>query len=281
MPGERKEIAAQILHVHGHVRHALRAVHHAYRTDAVRFLSNGLHIIFQPEHVGNLRHGNDLRAFRDLRRDILLREIAVLREINVLERSAPALGHELPRNQIAVMLGNRDDDLIAGSDMMQPVAVSDEIQRLRRVFRKDDFLRPRHPDKLCRAGARRFINVRRLDRQGIRAAVRIGVASAVIPADGLDHLLRLLRGRAVVQISDRFVLHLPVQQGKIPEKVLCLSHWKASPSNKHRFHPAALRPGCGPAPAGTTPLPPAAVHRPDPGRGSSNKTACPHPSCRR
>ena len=70
----------------------------------MRSVGNGAHIIDESEHIGYLRHGDNLRPLRDLFCNICLGEITVLAQIDILQHSTARLCHELPRNDIAVML---------------------------------------------------------------------------------------------------------------------------------------------------------------------------------
>ena len=234
MAGEGKEVAVDVADVDLHVRDALRAVDDGDSADAVRLLDDFLDVVLEAQDVRDLRHGDDLRFLRDLRLDVFLREVAVLLKVDVLERRARRLGDELPRHEVAVVLRDGDDDLIASLDIAEAIAVGDEVQRLRRVLREDDLLRTGRIDELRRAHARILIDLRRLDRERIGAAVRIGVAAAVVAADGLDDLLRLLRRRAVIEISDLFPVHLHLEKREIFQKFLCISHSKVSSANMYR-----------------------------------------------
>ena len=90
-------------------------------------VGNRTYVIDKSEHIRHMGHSNNLRLFRDLCRNILCREVAVLREIDVLERCAACLCDELPRNNIAVMLRDRNDNLIALTDICTSIAVCNEI----------------------------------------------------------------------------------------------------------------------------------------------------------
>ena len=132
------------------------------------------------------------------------------------------------------MLRNRDDDLIAGLDLVQAIAVSDEVQRFRCILREDNFLGTRGIDEFRRAHAGILIDFRGLDGKRISPAMRIGIAAAVIPADCLDDLFRFLRRGTIIEISNLFPVHLHLEEREILQKFLCISHWKVSSANMYR-----------------------------------------------
>ena len=237
MAGERKEVAVEVADIDLHVCHALRAVDDGDSADAVRLLDNLLDVVLEAQDVRDLRHSDNLRLLRDLRLDVFIREIAVFLQIDVLERRTRRLGNELPRHEVAVMLRDRDDNLIAGFDIVQAVAVGDEVQRLRRILGEDNLLGAGRIDELRRARTRILIDLRCLDRERVGATVRISVTAAVVAADGLDDLLRLLRRRAVVEISNLFPVHLHLEKREILQEFLCISHLKVSSANTYRSLP--------------------------------------------
>ena len=68
-----------------------------------------------------------------------------------------------------MVFGDRDDNFVTRVDICQAVTVSDEVQRLRRVFRKENLLRAFRVDELLYARAGVFVNIGGLNRQRIRA----------------------------------------------------------------------------------------------------------------
>ena len=136
-----------------------------------------------------------------------------------------------------MVLGDGQDDLIACLDVRQAVAVSDEVQRLRRVLREDDLLRQARVDEGARRGARVLVDVRRLDGERVRAPMRVRVAAAIVAADRLNDLVRLLRRRTVVEVDERLVVHLVREQGKILANVFLSPHLRSSLRWKRRSPP--------------------------------------------
>jgi hypothetical protein len=113
------------------------------------------------------------------------------------------------------MLGHRDHDLIPGLHIAQAIAVRDQVQCLGRILREDDLFRTLRPDKLSRPFPGILIDIRRLDGQRIGTAMRIRIAATIVATDRLDHLLRFLCRRTIIQISNFPAIDLPVQQREI------------------------------------------------------------------
>ena len=237
MPRKREEVAVHILHIDRHVRRALRAVDEDHGAVFVRDGGNLLDRIDEAKDVRDFRDGDDLRLLRDLLLRFLDGKPTVLFEVHVLQDSALRLGNHLPRHEVRVMLGDGDDDLVTRLDIRETVAVGDEVQRLRRVLREDDLLRQARVDEGARRGARVLVDVRRLDGERVRAPMRVRVAAAVIAADRLNDLVRLLRRRAVVEVDERLIVHLVREQGKILANVFLSPHLRSSLRWKRRSPP--------------------------------------------
>ena len=202
MAGEGEEIRAQLLHVHRHVRRALRAVHDHDRALFVRHGGDLLHRVLPAEDVRHLRHGDDLRALGNERFNLLKIHAAIRRALDKFQLRAGLAADHLPRQQIAVVLHDGHEHLIARLDVRQAVAVGDEIQALGRVAGKDDLARRLCADEAAHRLARLLINIGRLDTQRIQAAQRVCVVAAVEIRHCIEHTLRALGRGCVVDIGD-------------------------------------------------------------------------------
>ena len=127
-----------------------------------------------------------------------------------------------------MVLGNRDDDFVSLADIREAVAVSDEVQRLGRVLREDDFFGTLGVDELRRDLARVLVDFRCFDGKRIGAAMRVRITAAIVAAERSDDLLGLLRRRAVVEIDDGLAVHLRMEEREVFEKFLWISHLRAS-----------------------------------------------------
>ena len=112
--GERVEVAAERLHVDGHVRNRLGAVDHrrdpavAGRGDEVRDRQH------RAEGVGDVGEGDHARARAEQAEIGLEVDDAAPVDRHDAERGARLRGDELPGHDVRVMLEARDDDLVAG-----------------------------------------------------------------------------------------------------------------------------------------------------------------------
>lgn len=177
------------------------------------------------------------------------------------------------------MLRDGDNNLIALADICASVAVCDEIQRLRRILRKDDLLRACRTNELLRPHTRGLIDIRRLDRQLVCPPMRICVAVGAVVGDRLDDRLRLLRRRSVVEVDNGATVHLRLQDRKILQiLVIPAFHPKVSSQGSCRSPCAVRHSQCGPAPAQRMPRQSAAAPHARRALGSSDKRACPRPS---
>ena len=106
-----------------------------------------------------------------------------------------------------------DHDAVARPHVRPAVGARHQVDRLGGPAREHDaFGRPRVHERrdLC---ARRLVRLGGADREVVRAAVDVGVGRAVVLRDGVEHGLRLLRRRGVVQIHQAApVLRLPEQR---------------------------------------------------------------------
>ena len=206
VPGEGEEIRAQLLHIHRHMRRALRAVHDHDRALLVRHGGDFLDRVLPAENIRHLRHGDDLRALGNERFDLLKIHTAVGRALDELQLRARLAADHLPRQQIAVVLHDRHEHLIARLDVRQAVAVGDEVQALGRVAGKDDLTRRACPDEIAHGLARLLIDIGRLHAQRIQPAQGVGIVAAVEIRHRVQHALRALRRGRVINIGDVRVL---------------------------------------------------------------------------
>ena len=117
------------------------------------------------------------------------------------------LGHLVPGDDVRVVLHLGDHDAVAGGEVGAAPRVGDQVERLGRVADEDDLAavgaemgRDRRASTLVERG--------RLLGEGVDAAVDVGVVLAPVAVERLDHRERLLGGRAVVEIGERFPVDL-------------------------------------------------------------------------
>ena len=142
----------------------------------------------------------------DERFDLLKIHAAIRRALDKLQLRARLAADHLPRQQVAVVLHDGYEHLVARFHVRQAVAVGDEVQALGRVAGKDDLTRRACPDEIAHGLARLLINIGRLDAQRIQAAQGVRVVAAVEIRHRVQHALRALRRSRVINIGDVRVL---------------------------------------------------------------------------
>ena len=128
--------------------------------------------------------------------------------------NALALTDKLPGYDIAVMLHHGDDDFIA---VLKHLAKrgGDKIDALGRATGKDHFLDTTRVDKGAHLFAREFHQIGGLLREGVHAAVHIGLIMVVHLVYGLNYLTRCLGCCGIVKVDEGAALYLTLQDGII------------------------------------------------------------------
>ena len=125
-----------------------------------------------------------------------------------LEYRTRPLTSELPRHDVGVMLHVRDQDFVTRLQHRTRKAVRNQVDPLRSPTREKNFVRVRDPDKVGYLAARGLIGIGRLLAQVVHSPVDIRILRSIVALQGVDHRLRLLRRRSVVQIRQRLAPHL-------------------------------------------------------------------------
>ena len=221
MPGERDEVRAERGDVDGDVRHRLRAVQQHQRTDLPGPGDEDVDGVDGAEQVGVVHHRDELRALVDELVELRQVEPALVGEAEPAQRRAGALGEQLPRHDVGVVLHLGDDDLVTGAEAQARVLrhggerVRDEVDRLGRVLGEHDLGGGARPDE------RRDLLAGALERLGGLGAERVhgpgdvGVVQLVVLPDRVDHLARLLRRVPGVEVDERVAVDLPVQDREV------------------------------------------------------------------
>jgi hypothetical protein len=140
-------------------------------------------------------------------------ETAVVGHAEPAERRAGALGQQLPRHDVGVVLHLRDDDLVAGADP-EPLGlgargggvaqgVRDEVDALGDVLGEHHLGLVRSADEAGDLQPRALVRLGRLLAELVRRPVDVGVVPGVELLDRVDHLQRLLRGVGAVEVDQR------------------------------------------------------------------------------
>ena len=220
-------VAVKAFDVDGHVRHALAGVEHDASAHLARLGDDVLHRVEAPEDVGDMRHAHELGARGEEGAEVLQVIGHVGAEAHKLDHSARARRHHLPRDDVCVVLHFRKDDLVALLEVARAPAVGHQVDGVGRPAREDDF-RALGVDELCHLFARAFVQLRRLHSQGMRTAVHIRVALAVVRLHGVEDLDGLLARRCAVEVDERLAVHALGEQREVlahlRPQALCRRH---------------------------------------------------------
>mmetsp|Transcript_385 Transcript_385/g.955 ORF Transcript_385/g.955 Transcript_385/m.955 type:complete len:231 (+) Transcript_385:669-1361(+) len=213
MPTGDNKVGAKALHVDGHVRHALARVEQKLGAVLAAKVHDEGHVKSRPEHVGDMGNGHELHLaiFHELRHVVLV-DALVRVEARVPQLHAVLLRKQLPRHDIAVVLGNAENDGVALLQLTCAVGKRHEVDGLRRVARPDHLARRRRVDEACDRCARFLKGVRRARAERVHTAVNVRVVVRVVVSHGVDDARRLLARRGVVEVHERHVrCHLLVE----------------------------------------------------------------------
>jgi len=213
--GEDVEVGVQIPHVHRQVHRRLRAVHQHRNAVVVSDADDVAHRRDGAERIGHVGHGDDLRARRDHALEFLDDQLAVVVHRNPFQHRTGAFAVKVPRDDVGMMLQQRHDDLVAFADELQTEAGGHQIEGFRGVARENDLVHRAGVEKAADGLPRRLETVGGQVRQKMQAPVDVGIFFRIGPRDGVDDHLRFLGRRAIVQIDQRFAVHLPREDGEI------------------------------------------------------------------
>ncbi len=123
--------------------------------------------------------------------------------------SAPgALGEELPRDDVGVVLHLGEHDPVAGADVGCAPRVGDEVDRLGRVANEDDLATVGRAEVVGDGCASALVRGGCLGRERVGAAVDVGVMAALVAVDRLDRREHPLGAGAGVEIRDGLAVDL-------------------------------------------------------------------------
>src|SRR5262249_40144558 len=144
------------------------------------------------------------------------------------EMRATVAGHELPRDEIRMMLELRDDDLIALREG-PPDRLRDEPEAVRGAAGEDDFLPAWRADEPLDRVACDLVELRRLLAQGVDRPVHVGVTPLVVPVHRLDYRAGLLARRARIEVDEGVPVDDPLEDREVRARLLVERHARLVP----------------------------------------------------
>jgi hypothetical protein len=155
--------------------------------------------------------GDELRsAFQHRRVGVHLEQPLVVDRHPVDLRPDP-LGQLLPGDDVGVVLHLGEDDAVTGADIGVAPGAGDEVDRLGRVADEDHLAPVGGADVVGDRGPRPLVGFGRLGREGVGAAVDVGVVAPLVAVDRLDRGQHPLGAGAAVEVGDRPAVDLALQ----------------------------------------------------------------------
>ncbi len=162
-----------------------------------------------------MRHGHQLGAVAEHPLILVETQLSGVGDGDDLELRPLLVAHHLPGHDVGVVLHGGDDDLVSGPEVFPSVALGHEVDPLRGPPGEHDFVivgrvqEPSHPVPAAIVGLGRHLA------EEMDAPMHVGVLLGVIPGQGVNDDLGLLRGRGVVQVHEGFAVHLDAQGRKV------------------------------------------------------------------
>ena len=202
VPGDRVEVAADLLDVHAQMRRRLRAVHEHGDAPRVRAGHDVLHGIHGAERVRNVRDREHTGAWAEQILERVQHQLAPPVHRNHAQPRPACLADELPRHDVRVVLDRRDKHLVTRPEPGPAEALCDEVHTLRRAPYVHDLARLGRVEEALPGDPCSLVEPGRALAQVVHAAVDVGVVLGVEAGDGVDHLPRLLRRGGVVEVHE-------------------------------------------------------------------------------
>ncbi len=197
------------------MRDALRRVAHGDRARLARQahdLANGRD---RPQHVGDVREGDELRARTDERAQGVEVDAPDGVERADAERRAVREGELLPGDEVRMVLGARDHDLVARAHVGRSPCGGHDVERFGGAAREDHPVGIGDAQKARDRQTRLVVALGGAHRERVGAAMRVRAVALVEAGDRVEHGARLLARRRRVEVHE---LGASRQQREIPAR---------------------------------------------------------------
>ena len=159
-----------------------------------------LRVEHRAEHVRNVRQRDELVRRRNHRRHRVQVDAVILCQRDHVDRGTDALGRDLPRHDVAVVLQLRKQDAVARLQLTHDPGMRDGGDQPRRAADEHDLI-GLAADEGSDAITRGLVGERHVGAALVHAAVDGGVGLAVAARDRVDDRLWLLRRGGGVEIG--------------------------------------------------------------------------------
>jgi hypothetical protein len=167
----------------------------------MRSLGDARHGQHGTEGVRDVRDRDEAGAVGEQRRNRVGLDLSGIRHRCYANARARLRGHELPGNDVGMVLERRDDDLVTGAEERARPALGHEVDSLGGTAREDDLVDLRGAQKPCYPGACRIVCGGRVRAQPVDAAMDVRVLLRIEAGDPIDDAARLLAGGRAVEID--------------------------------------------------------------------------------
>ena len=148
--------------------------------------------------------------------EIIENQLTTLRHRNHTDLGSSLPTHQLPGNDVGVMLQLGDQNLIVLSEAGTQVSRRYEVDGVCRPTDEDQFARLRRTEKGTRLFSHLFVCGCSALAEVVNATVDVGVLAGVEPRYGIDDRLWLLRRCGVVEVHQRPIIDSRAKDRKIP-----------------------------------------------------------------
>ena len=141
--GEREEIATDLLHIQRTMCPALCAASTSVVTPSLRARaqSSATGLIVPSELEMCVKANSFTSRGEQLIQPAQIEQAVVAGHRQISELRAGAFGQQLPRHDVAVMLHFREQDFVAGFDVLAAPGLRDQVDAFGRAARENDFVR--------------------------------------------------------------------------------------------------------------------------------------------
>ena len=169
--------------------------------------------VFQAQYVGYFRQAGKLCLFCEILTQSLQVQMTALVDGYRPDPGALPFRHQLPGNDVRMVLALRDQDFVARLDESFAETVGKEIDRRRRTGGEDDLFTGICIQEVLHRIAGRLILIGRFDGQTMDGTMDIGVLRRGHFRPFVNDALRPQAGRGVVQINERTAVY-SLRQGR-------------------------------------------------------------------
>ena len=215
MTRKREEVTGQILYVHGQVGHTLGAIDQDQSPHRVGPRHQFLHGVDGAQHVG---HGRE-REYPGALCQQTIQRLHVQETLggdgHPAQGRACHLTHQLPGDDVRMVLHFGDEHLIARLEVGQAPGVRDQVDALGGVADVDNFTGGAGVDEAGNLAPRVLVHLGGRLAQVMDATVDVGVGVFVDEGQGVDNLAGLLSGRGAIQVHEGLAVYLLAKDGEI------------------------------------------------------------------